>query len=52
MRQPVRVGYQYQPGRITYWSWRTFRTVREARRWAARLNRNSRILPGTWVVRV
>jgi hypothetical protein len=49
IKRSIRVGYECDPGRITYWSMLTFRTIREARRWATRLNRRG--LPGRWVVR-
>jgi hypothetical protein len=51
----IRVGYELEPGRITYWSIITFRTLRQARRHAQRLNDRGNLwgepLPGRWVVR-
>ena len=49
IRRPIRVGYAYEPGRITYWSCKTFRTLKAARSWACLLNKQG--LPGEWVVR-
>jgi hypothetical protein len=46
----VSVGYELEPGRITYWSPHRFRSLRQGRYWANRLNRRGN-LPGVWVVR-